>query len=106
MAHHDIFRWELAMSYPMYGTALWDPSPGPLYEAVEVGDVGYIRGGRFHRLFNALLPKGHPSHQIFGTPKAHEPIALRIQQHIDIGSLSPNAFQSSRVCRGDPSASG
>ncbi|KAI9463776.1 hypothetical protein F5148DRAFT_1211092 [Russula earlei] len=40
MSHCNTFREELAIRYPML-----------------VGDVGVIRGGRFHRLFNAL--RGH-----------------------------------------------
>jgi len=28
MAHHNIFREELAISYPGYGFALWEPGPG------------------------------------------------------------------------------
>jgi len=55
------FREELAIKYPMLGHALWEPDPGGLYDAVQVGDVGLIHGGCFHRLFNALLPSDHPS---------------------------------------------
>ena len=63
MAHHDIFRDELATEYPSYGHALWGPDPGDQYDAVEVGDVGFTREGYFHRLFNVLHPKDHPSHR-------------------------------------------
>jgi hypothetical protein len=62
MAHYDIFRHHLAMKFPAYGHALWEPDPGNLYPAVEVGDVGYIREGKFHRLFNVLLPAEDESH--------------------------------------------
>jgi len=57
----SIFREELAIRYPAHGHALWEPDPGGLYEAVEVGDVGFIREGYFYRLFNALLPRDPPS---------------------------------------------
>ena len=57
----NIFREELAIRYPAHGHALWEPDPGGLYEAVEVGDVGFIRKGYFYRLFNALLPRDTPS---------------------------------------------
>ena len=63
MAHDVIFREELAKEHPIFGRALWEPDPGGQYNAVEVGDVGFIRSGRFHRLFNVLHPKDHPSHQ-------------------------------------------
>ena len=55
------FRDELAIQYPTLGRGLWDPDPGGLYNAVQVGDVGFIRHGYFTRLFNALSPQDHPS---------------------------------------------
>jgi hypothetical protein len=59
----SIFRAELANWYPTHGHALWNPDPGELYEAVEVGDVGFIQKGSgfFYRLFNALRPGDTPS---------------------------------------------
>ena len=63
MAHHSIFREKLALAYPTYGNALWEPDPGGQYNAVEVGDVGFIRRGYFQRLFSVLHPKDHPSHR-------------------------------------------
>ena len=69
MAHYDIFRDQLDIKYPAFGHALWEPNPGRLYSPVEVGDVGFIREGKFHRVFNALLPADHPSHQRFGVPE-------------------------------------
>ena len=66
MAHYDIFRDQLGIKYPAFGHALWEPNPGRLYSPVEVGDVGFIREGKFHRLFNALLPADHPSHRRSG----------------------------------------
>jgi hypothetical protein len=89
MAHYDIFRQQLAIKFPAYGHALWEPSP-----AGEVGDVGFIRGGKFHRLFNALLPSDHPSHRNFGVPEHHEPLQLNMPQHIDTGTLHPNNLRS------------
>jgi len=52
----SIFREELSIRYPNQGCALWEPDPQCLYEAVAVGDVGFIDKGYFHRLFNALCP--------------------------------------------------
>jgi hypothetical protein len=97
MAHFDTFRQELALKYPAYGHALWEPSPGELYPAVEIGDVGFIREGKFHRLFNALLPADHPSHQNFGVPEHHEPLQVNVRQHIDKGTLCSNNFRSGEV---------
>ena len=48
------FREELAIQYPDLGCPLWQPDPGGLYNAVQMGDVGFIRRGYFNRFFNAL----------------------------------------------------
>ncbi|KAH9025323.1 hypothetical protein EDB84DRAFT_1613751 [Lactarius hengduanensis] len=97
MAHYDIFRHHLAIKFPAYGHALWDPDPGNLYPAVEVGDVGYIHEGKFHRLFNALLPAEDESHADFGVPENYEQLQLNLKKHINIGKLSPNNFCSAKV---------
>ena len=101
---YDIFRDELGMKYPALGHALWEPSPGGLYGSVEVGDVGFIREGKFHRLFNVLLPADHPS-QNFGVPEHHQPLELNIQPHIYTSTLSPNDFRS-RGVREEPGGLG
>ena len=85
---YDIYREELAIRYPLYGHALWEPGPGGRYTSVEVGDVGFIRQGYFHRLFNILLPEDHPSHQD-GVPEHHEPLILGMTSRIDTGTLQP-----------------
>ncbi|KAH8991266.1 hypothetical protein EDB92DRAFT_688194 [Lactarius akahatsu] len=86
MAHYDIFRHGLAMMFPAYGHALWEPGPGNLYPAaVAVGDVGYIR------------------------QEYHEQLTLNMENHIEIGKLSPHNFCSAGVTSGtgsDPWAKG
>ena len=94
MAHYDIFRDQLGIKYPAFGHALWEPNPGRLYSPVEVGDVGFIREGKFHRVFNALLPADHPSHQRFGVPEYYEPLRPSVAEHVDSGTLTPNDFCS------------
>jgi hypothetical protein len=94
---YDIFRGELALKYPAYGHALWVPSPGGLYLSVQVGDVGFIRESKFIRLFNVLLPRDHPSHEIFGVPEYHNPLKLKISKHILPSELNPNNFRSKGV---------
>jgi hypothetical protein len=93
---YDIFREELAIRYPAYGHALWNPSPGGRYNAVEIGDVGFIREGYFHRLFNVLLPEDHHSHQD-GVPQHHEPLILRTSAPTNTGTLQPNNLRSHGV---------
>ena len=97
MAHYDIFRHHLAIKYPAYGHALWEPSPGYSYPAVEIGDVGFIREGRFLRLFNVLLPAEDPSHENYGVPEHYEQLTLRMRNHVIHGTLSPNNLYSAKV---------
>ena len=97
MAHYDIFRHQLAINFPAYGHALWEPNPGLLYPAVEIGDVGFTREGRFHRLFNILLPAEDPSHENYGVPEYHEQLTLRMRNHIIPSTLGPNHLCSARV---------
>lgn len=94
MTDYATFREQLAIKFPSYGHALWDPDPGMLYSRVEVGDVGFVRNGRFHRLFNALLPADHPSHSDLGVPEDYEPLIPNPSNHIANGTLSPNSFSS------------
>ncbi|KAH9070966.1 hypothetical protein EDB83DRAFT_2365601 [Lactarius deliciosus] len=105
MAHYDVFRRLLAIHYPAYGHALWEPDPGSLGLPVAVGDVGYVREGKFFRLFNALLPKDHPSHSTFGVPEHYEQLQVPHGDHIVHGTLSSNHFCSAGVTLGpDPEA--
>lgn len=97
MAHYDIFRHNLAIKYPALGHALWEPSPGGRYSAVAVGDVGFIREGRFHRLFNVLLSPNDPSHETLGIPEENEQLRPRVGGHIITGTLGPNHFCSAGV---------
>ncbi|KAF8268448.1 hypothetical protein EI94DRAFT_1472612, partial [Lactarius quietus] len=64
------------------GHALWDTSPGDQYPPVEVGDVGFIRQGKFHRLFNTLYSETDPSNTRFGVPEDHEQLQP-VENHID-----------------------
>ena len=99
MSHppYHTFREILAMKYPDCGHALWDPSPGGLYDAVQVGDVGFIRNGRFHRLFSVLLPGEHPSHQNLGVPELHRPLRLNAQNLYHKGMEGTKDFYSRHV---------
>jgi hypothetical protein len=97
MADYDIFREKLAAKHPSCGHALWAPSPNPdRPRAVQVGDVGFVRQGKFHRLFNALLPADHPSHKQLGVPEYHERIPIR-PDHIVPEFLDCNHYCSAGV---------
>ena len=97
MAHYDIYREELGRNFHAFGHALWEPSPGVLGDPVAIGDVGFIRQGKFHRIFNVLLPEDHQTHKNFGTPEYHEPLQLKMEIHVDEDELSPNDFYSAEV---------
>ena len=96
MADFEIFREQLALKYPSYGYALWEPTPTNPNRPVQVGDVGFIREGRFYRLFSALLPAGDPS-QEFGVPEYHTPLVPIVSDHVATVSFDPNNYCSSGV---------
>ena len=76
------FREELAIQYPTLGRALWEPDPGGLYNAVQVGDVGFIRHGYFYCLFNALLPRDAPSNHSSESDPHYPRLQPRTSNHI------------------------
>lgn len=99
-SHHIVFRKELGSAYPTFGLPLWEPGPGG-NEAVEVGDVGFVREGYFHRLFNVLHPRDHPSNQgPIPAPEDHEQLELGLG-HIHTtqirGDRGQNYFRSRHV---------
>jgi hypothetical protein len=96
MADHDIFREQLAIKYPSYGYALWEPSPTNPNRPVQVGDVGFICEGRFHRLFSALLPADDPSQEL-GVPEYHKPFVPTIPDHVASVPIGRNNYCSAGV---------
>ena len=96
MADYDIFREQLAINYPSHGHALWEPNPRKPDRPVQVGDVGFIRRGKFYRLFNALLPADDPSHE-HGVPEYFEPLVPAWSDHLDTGFLVPSNHCSAGV---------
>jgi hypothetical protein len=93
MADYDIFRERLAIKYPSYGHALWEPGPRNPDRPVQIGDVGFVLRGKFYRLFNALLSADDPSH-VLGVPAYHEPLVPTLLDHFDTRSLGRNNFCS------------
>ena len=90
MADYDIFREQMGIMYPKYGHALWDPSPWKPDRPVKVGDVGFIRMGKFHSLFNALCPKDEEAN----VPEGYEPLVLKSSPHITQRSLNSGHYCS------------
>jgi hypothetical protein len=88
MADAYTFSDELATRYPAHGRALLEPAPGGLYDAVRVGDVGFIDKGFFTLLFNALDPTRRPSgsdpqRRLNYPPKLQPGMATHIRQSRD-----------------------
>jgi hypothetical protein len=97
MAHYDIYRDRLATTHASFGYALWKPGPEAGYGPVRIGDVGYVGEGKFHRLFNALLPLGDASHKGIPLPEYHEPLILKLPNHVSTDVLNPNNCCSAGV---------
>jgi hypothetical protein len=95
------FREELAIQYPTLGRALWEPDPGGLFNAVQVGDVGFIRHGYFYCLFNALLlrdaPSDHSSESDPHYPHYLQRLQPRTSNHIRTSIDHCNDFRSKNV---------
>lgn len=95
------FREELAIRYPEHGRALWEPDPGGLYDAVQVGDVGFIRNGYFTRLFNALSPRDrtidHPPESDPNFPRYLQRLQPRTSNHIRKSIDHRKYFRSKNV---------
>ncbi|EMD31369.1 hypothetical protein CERSUDRAFT_119761 [Gelatoporia subvermispora B] len=64
-----------------HGHPLWEPEPTRFGE-VQIGDVGYLRGGAFHRLFNAFRPGDDPLNVDFGCPGGEEYRPLRVNDYL------------------------
>jgi hypothetical protein len=73
MKPFKIYRKQLWQLYREL--ALWKPSPVQVkgvYNPVSIGDVGYIDGGAFIRMFNATLSWDHESNKALGEPCQYE----------------------------------
>ena len=62
-------------------TPFGNRAPGERYTSVEIGDVGFVRQGYFHRLFNILLPEDHPSHQVQPNNLRSKGVSDRSDEH-------------------------
>ena len=100
-AQHETFREELAIKYPAFGYALWEPGSRGRYHAVQVGDVGFIRGGYFHQLFNVLHPTNasgdDPSDPNRGVPGGDELLHIKMANHIGRSTEGYREFLSKSI---------
>ena len=95
--HYDIYRDRLATTYPALGHALWAPNPQVGQGPVKIGDVGYVREGKFIRLFNALLPASDASHEGIPLPEHYKPLVLDIPNPVSASTVKPNQYCSAGV---------
>ena len=97
-AHCDTYRDQLASLY--HGHALWEPDPARLYDRVRVGDIGYVKRGRFFRMFNILLQANDPA-QVHGVPEGFVQLNMEnictLRLNLPQGDYCSNAV----VVRGD-----
>lgn len=71
----NVYRESLSTLY--HGLALWKPNPVEgVYNQVSIGDVGYVSGGAFIRMFNVTLPWDDDSNKAFGEPYAYDSLRL------------------------------
>jgi hypothetical protein len=98
-AQHETFREELAIKYPAFGYALWEPGTRGRYNAVEVGDVGFIREGYFHRLFNVLnsVSGDGSSDRSLRVPGKDELLHIKVDNHIGKSIEGYREFLSKNV---------
>ena len=93
MADYDIYREQLSINYASYGHALWQPSPSNPDNPVGIGDVGFIRNGKFHRLFNTLISaEDQPN-----VPEHYEQLVPNFADHISEDTLSSYHYCSDGI---------
>jgi hypothetical protein len=93
MADYDIYREQLSIKYSTYGHALWQPSPSNPNNPVEIGDIGFIRNGKFHRLFNTLISAEDQSN----VPEHYEQLVPKFSDHISEDTLSSDHYCSDGI---------
>ena len=98
MEDYQTFREELRITCPNHGYALWNPDPWRPDIPVQVGDVGYLREGKFYRLFNACLSADDPS-QTLGVPDYYEPLVTSSLVHTSGGVERQIYFCSRHVAK-------
>ncbi|KAG6913582.1 hypothetical protein DXG01_005799 [Tephrocybe rancida] len=92
-AAHDIYAEqlsELRRGYPLYNLEP-NPDDGPM----QIGDVGFLRQGAFHLLFNVSRSRDDPA-QRFGVPEGYEHLDLGFIRSYD-AALEPGPLHSRTV---------
>ena len=80
------------------GVPLWFPEPTEAGE-IQIGDVGFLEDGCFHRLFNITVPEEHPWNRL-GVPDGFRPINIpphlqhRAAPYLNSGVQSSRSLQT------------
>jgi hypothetical protein len=92
----NIYREQLSSQY--HGLALWNPNPvDSLFRDpghVSIGDVGYLDNGTFMRIFNAKLPRDHPSNQSIELREGYEPLKREHFDNVRHNEVRQEEYQS------------
>ena len=88
------------------GHPLWFPNPTATGE-VQIGDVGFLEDGSFHRLFNVMVEPDHEWNRL-GPPPDFTPVKIptHLRHHME-EYMHPGIHSSSsvRVCSISPELS-
>ncbi|EMD41169.1 hypothetical protein CERSUDRAFT_149887 [Gelatoporia subvermispora B] len=79
-----------------HGLPLWDPTPPEELGEVQIGDVGYIWRGAFHRLFNAMHEADQEINRRYGVPEGFT--KFNLQESRSSVHRRPNAIPSGFLC--------
>lgn len=77
------------------GTPLWYPEPSESGE-VEIGDVGFLQDGGFHRLFNITVDETHPFNKD-GVPEGFTPLTDKPRINFRPGDIPKGPLTSRHV---------
>ncbi|KAJ3556402.1 hypothetical protein NM688_g2051 [Phlebia brevispora] len=64
------------------GIPLWYPEPSWQTGEVQIGDVGFLFNGGFHRLFNATVPEDHAWNASQGVPENYKPLTPDVSRQL------------------------
>lgn len=85
------------LSSQSLGHPLWFPEPTKAGET-QIGDVGYIENGQFHRLFNITVAADHQWNAYVGVPEGFAPIDIpEYHRQRKSNYLSPGLLGSQSV---------
>lgn len=71
MVEHEFYAQHLLCLG--HGLAIYEPDPADEYDELCVGDVGHMKDGGFHRLFNVFRKEDDKVNKL-GVPEGFEPL--------------------------------